>query len=189
MSELAIPLPEVTESPKRFRLSTDDRWWRENRALFRDPETSLASPFRLELDGYRLGRRLFFRGPVEGTLELPCGRCLDPYLHQISDRVELLLEPIQNPEGRDKAPPEGGIELDPEDLEIGRYAGDELDFGVVLREILLFNWPMQPRCADDCQGLCSSCGANRNRETCRCSEHAKLGPFAALGELLGRRRE
>ncbi len=187
MSELTISIPEITESPKRFPLSTDDRWWSENRALFRDPETSQAGPILLDLDVYRLGRRLFFRGPVEGTLEIPCGRCLEPYPHRISDRVELLLEPIQSSEAQ--GPPEGGIELDPEDLEIGRYAGDELDFGVVLREILLFNWPMQPRCTDDCQGLCSSCGANRNRETCRCSEDAKPRPFAALGELFGRRRE
>ena len=188
MSELTIPVPEVSESPKRFSLSTDDRWWAENRAVFPDPETSLARPFTLELDGYCLGRRMFFRGPVEGTLELPCGRCLEPYAHPFSDRVELLLEPITNHEDLAEGPPEGGIALDPEDLEIGRYAGDELDFGVVLREILLFNWPMQPRCAEDCQGLCSSCGANRNRETCRCSDDGKLRPFAALGELLGRRR-
>lgn len=187
MSELTIPIPEITESPKRFALSTDDRWWGENRALFRDPETSQAGPILLDLDVYRLGRRLFFRGPVEGTLEIPCGRCLEPYPHRISDRVELLLEPIQSSEAQ--GPPEGGIELDPEDLEIGRYAGDELDFGVVLREILLFNWPMQPRCADDCRGLCSSCGMNRNREACRCSEDAVQRPFAALGQLLGRRRE
>jgi uncharacterized protein len=27
---------------------------------------------------------------------------------------------------------------------------------------------MKPVCREDCRGLCPSCGANRNRETCSC---------------------
>ncbi len=50
MSELTIPIPEITESPKRFALSTDDRWWSENRALFRDPGTLLTAPILLDSD-------------------------------------------------------------------------------------------------------------------------------------------
>ncbi len=183
MSELTIQLLEVGESPRRFRLETDAAWWLENRGLFRDPESELAEPFVLDLEGYRLGRRLFFRGDVRGRVELRCGRCVEPYCHELADRLELLLEPLANPEALPEGPPEGGIELDPEDLEIARYAGDELDFGVVLREILLFNWPMQPRCAESCLGLCPSCGANRNQEPCQCESAARSRPFAALGEL------
>ena len=184
MSELILAVLEVRESPRRFRLASDAGWWEANRTLFRDPGSRLLRPFVLDLQGYRLGPRLLFRGEVEGTIELPCGRCVEPYAHSIEDQVELLLEPLRNPEARAEGPPAGGIELDPEDLEIGRYAGEELDFGVLLREILQFNWPMQPRCAEGCLGLCPSCGANRNRETCRCESGAGARPFAALGELL-----
>lgn len=182
-SGLRLSLACLTETPQRFQLISSRAWWEEHRPLFRDPESRLLEPFALDLEGYRLGNRLLFRGELCGVAELPCGRCLEPYAHAIRDRVELLLEPLPNPELLPEGAPEGGIELDPEDLEIGRYAGDELDFGVLLREMLLFDWPMQPRCAESCLGLCPSCGANRNFETCSCQGAQASGPFAALGEL------
>lgn len=184
MAELVIAVPEVQETPRAFRLEAGPAWWREARGILRDPETELVRPLVLDLQGYSLGRRLFFRGDLRGAVELPCGRCLEPYVHELAERLELLLEPL--PPGAE--PPEGGIELDPEELEIARYSGEELDFGVVLRELLLFTWPMQPRCAEGCLGLCPSCGANRNREACACAGDAKTRPFAGLGELLDRKR-
>jgi uncharacterized protein len=185
MAELTIALLEVGEARRRFRLEAGPSWWQDNRGILRDPESGLARPLLLELEGYRLGERLFFRGTLSGAVELACGRCLEPYVYELSERIELLLEPLP----RSSEPPEGGIELDPEDLEIARYRGDELDFGVVLRELLLFNWPVQPRCAEGCLGLCPSCGANRNLEPCRCAGDVKTRPFAGLGAMLeGKRR-
>jgi uncharacterized protein len=32
--------------------------------------------------------------------------------------------------------------------------------------------PMVILCADDCRGLCPVCGANRNRDACRCQSAA-----------------
>ncbi len=188
MSELTIQVLEVRESPRGFRLQSDAAWWRENRGALRDPEAVLLEPFVMDLEGYSLGRRLFFRGPVSGTVELACGRCLEPYSHGLSDRIELLLEPLPRLLPGSPDLPKGGIALDPEDLEVARYSGDELDFGVVLRELLLFIWPMQPRCAESCLGLCPSCGANRNREPCRCAVDDEPRPFADLGELLEQRK-
>lgn len=184
MSDLLVQVAKVRERARPFRLEASEAWWGQHRELFRDPESGLLDPFVLDLEGYCLGQRLFFRGDVAGTVELPCGRCVEPYPHRFADRVELLLEPLPTTDAALDGLPEGGIRLDPEDLEIGRYAGDELDFGVVLREVLLFNWPMQPRCEEGCLGLCPSCGANRNRESCECEGASQNRPFAALGELL-----
>jgi uncharacterized protein len=30
--------------------------------------------------------------------------------------------------------------------------------------------PTRPLCAEDCRGLCDSCGANLNREACDCAD-------------------
>ncbi len=84
---------------------------------------------------------------------------------------------------------EPGIDLDPEDLEIGRYSGEELDFEPVLRDLLLLSWPMAPRCAEDCPGLCPVCGENRSRRACQCDAEQANKPFAALGKLLGQSRD
>jgi uncharacterized protein len=188
MSELTIQVLDVREKPRRFRLESDLEWWLENRAALRDPDATLLEPFVMDLEAYSLGKRLFFRGPVSGRVELPCGRCLEPYAHSLSDRIELLLEPLADSQLRADGFPKGGIALDPDDLEIARYAGDELDFGVVLLELLLFSWPMQPRCAEACLGLCPSCGANRNREPCRCAVVDGDRPFRALDQLLEQRK-
>lgn len=187
MSPLQLSVLEIEKRPRRFRLSTDDRWWDEHRAEFRDAESRQTRPFVLDLEAYRLGKRLLFRGRLSGAIELPCGRCLDPYEHALEEPLELLLEPMSNPDTRAEGTPEGGIEFDAEELELGRYAGDELDFGVVLREILLFDWPLQPLCRDDCAGLCESCGVNLNSEAC-CCERTGARPFAALGQMLERAR-
>ncbi len=93
----------------------------------------------------------------------------------------MLLEPFPEAEGVR----EPGIEVDAEDLEIGRYAGEELDFQPVLRDLLLLSWPIAPCCSETCRGLCPSCGTNLNDRTCQCGPKEGNKPFAGLGELLG----
>ncbi len=183
MSALAIRVADVTEGPRRFPLEADAAWWQESRGGFHDPDSRVLQPFAVDLEAYRLGRRLVFRGEVTGEVELCCGRCAELYAHAFRERLELLLEPL--PPSED--PPRGGIELDPDDLELGRYAGEELDFGAVFREILAFAWPMQPRCTESCRGLCPVCGVDRNQESCRCEASKTSRPFAGLARLLGGR--
>jgi len=187
MAELMVHCEAIKETPRRFRLEAGSDWWSEVRALFRDPDAQLAAPLVADFEAYRLGARLLFRGKLEGELSLRCSRCGEPVALHVSEPLELLLEPAQNP----AQVPEGGIELDPEDLELGRYAGEELDFGPVVLEILSLAWPMQPLCSEACTGLCPSCGAVRSRQACRCEVRQGSRPFAGLGQLLeeSRRRK
>jgi uncharacterized protein len=148
--------------------------------MIREPAVELRTPFALDLRGYRLGRRLLFRGEAIGAVELACGRCAEPYTHEFREPVELLLEPA--PGSQELG--EGGIELDPDEPGVGRYSGEELDFTPVLLETLALEWPMQPRCTDNCRGLCSVCGINRNLTACSCDVEKGSRPLAALGQLL-----
>jgi uncharacterized protein len=187
MAELSVHCEAIKETPRNFRLEAGAGWWATIRELFRDPDAQLATPLAADFEAYRLGARLLFRGRVSGELNLRCSRCGEPVQLTVSEPLELLLEPAQNP----AQIPEGGIELDPEDLELGRYAGEELDFGPVVLEILSLAWPMQPLCSESCPGLCPMCGAVRSRQACTC-EMPKAGrPFAGLGQLLeeSRRRK
>lgn len=187
MSGLAIRLESIVESPRPFRLESDAAWWDGVREAFgvRPGEAALVTPFVAELEAYRLGQRLLFRGTVTGTVRFACSRCAEPLETRFSEPLELLLEPAQNP----ALVPEGGIALDAEDFELGRYAGDELDFGPVIQEILALAWPMQPLCAEDCKGLCPVCGAVRSRQTCTCETRQTNRPFAELGRLLEESRK
>jgi uncharacterized protein len=177
---LCLEVDEIKETPREFRLEADHAWWDRIRELFQEPDVELERPFVVSFRAHRIGMRLLFQGEIRGVVDLLCGRCLEPYACEFREPLQLLLEPVMP--GQD--PPEGGVELDPEDLEVGRYSGDVLDFDPVVREVLALAWPVQPRCSEECRGLCPACGCNRNRQTCTCTDDASSRPFADLDERL-----
>jgi len=179
-SEFWIQLASVTETPGPFRIETTVQWWERANLLSAEPRLRLLEPFVLNLEGYRLGRRLLFRGELGGRLELECASCTELFAYAHRHPVELLLEPL--PAGAEV--PEYGLELDPEEDALARYAGESVSMEPVLVEALLLSWPMHARCAETCRGLCPSCGRNLNREACGCGSQAKPGPFDRLASLL-----
>lgn len=185
MDELVIRVESVEEAPRRILLETSQDWWARVRGFFREPSTRAPTPFRVDLEAYRLGERLLFRGGLAGTVELACSRCAEPYVHPFEEALELLLEPATDA----SSIPLAGIELDAQDLGLGRYAGDELNFEPVVLEILALVWPMQPLCRDECAGLCQACGRNLNTESCACRAEPVDRPFAELAKLLDSTRE
>jgi uncharacterized protein len=187
MSAWVVPIEQVKETPRRFELEADAAWWEDAHEGLKEPTARMHRAFRLEVDGHRLGRRLLFRGDLRGSVDLACSRCLETYEEAFDESFQLLLEPAPDAASL----PEAGIELDPDDPEVGRYAGDELDFGPAVLEILALAWPMQPRCGEGCRGLCPTCGTNWNVEPCSCVEASVSRPFAGLKSLLeqARRRD
>jgi uncharacterized protein len=55
------------------------------------------------------------------------------------------------------------------DEEAYPLSGDELDLEPLARDAVLLELPLAPLCTEDCQGLCPTCGANRNTDPCDCS--------------------
>ncbi|AKQ65205.1 hypothetical protein A176_002117 [Myxococcus hansupus] len=60
----------------------------------------------------------------------------------------------------------GSFQLDDVDQEV--FDGKSIDLDPIVREQLLLALPMNAVCREDCKGLCSQCGANRNEATCAC---------------------
>ena len=54
---------------------------------------------------------------------------------------------------------------------------------LVVSDILL-SLPTKIICKEDCEGLCPSCGINRNVDTCECQKKQVDPRLAKLGELL-----
>ncbi len=63
--------------------------------------------------------------------------------------------------------------------------GEQLDLEPMVREVLLLDAPGSPLCRDDCAGLCPTCGIDRNRSDCSCSEAPADPRWAALDQLRG----
>jgi len=52
-----------------------------------------------------------------------------------------------------------------------------------VREDILLALPMVVLCSADCRGLCPGCGANLNREKCKCRRPPKANVWDALDDL------
>lgn len=97
---------------------------------------------------------------VAGTVvaEAVCSRCAEPFL------VKLPFEVTE--EFRDEPGP------DDELLEYRRFTGDKIVLDEMVSDAAGVSFPIALLCRPDCQGLCSTCGANRNTTMCDCAPPA-----------------
>lgn len=147
-----------------------------------EQEIRFETPFTGEAEIWNTGDRLLVRAELSGEVKLVCSRCLTLYTEPIDlSFEEEFVETAKVDEGRS--------EEDAED-ESGRtvsfYSGDEIDLTESLRENILLELPMKPLCSDDCEGLCSTCGANLNEGACKCQggEEVVDPRLAVLKDLL-----
>jgi uncharacterized protein len=98
----------------------------------------------LQLEGVAEG--VLVTATVTGPLAGECARCLEPFTSAIKVRFqELYLR-------------DGGVE-DPDDADSYRLgASGLLDLEPALRDAVVLELPLSPRCEDGCQGLCVECG-------------------------------
>ena len=145
---------------------------------FRSREFRQVAPLQVELTAELEGREIHLVGRFSTRLGLNCARCLQALERKISANLDLLYRPVNSIGGNE-------IELAPEDIEIGFYAGQGLFLADVLAEQIHLALPMKMLCQEACRGLCSGCGASLNRERCRCGPRAvdpRLAPLAAWAE-------
>ena len=128
-----------------------------------DDEYQIAEPIGLHLDIAKTGERFRLTGRVQTVLELPCSRCLDPFLWPIDASFDLVYHPQSVNAG------EGELEVEEEDLSSAFYEDDQIDLGQLMREQFYLALPMKPLCGEECRGLCPMCGTNLNRGSCECN--------------------
>jgi uncharacterized protein len=116
-------------------------------------------------------------GGVHTTLELPCSRCLEPFIWPIDASFDLRYQPHTHNTG------EGEREIEEDDLTTAFYENETIDLGQLMREQFYLTLPMKPLCADDCRGLCVHCGANLNKDTCGCTREWEDPRLAVLKTL------
>jgi uncharacterized protein len=112
-----------------------------------EPGMRPASPLRYELKAYMAGPELIVRGRLRVSASFACSRCGDAFPLEIEEPAFLCAREVP-----DKNTP---VDLTPE-----------------MRESIILRFPDYPICRADCRGLCTRCGANRNRERCDCGPDA-----------------
>ncbi|WP_030808500.1 YceD family protein [Streptomyces sp. NRRL F-2799] len=115
------------------------------------------APLELELRLESVMEGVLVTGTARASAKGECVRCLEPVgLELEADFQEMFSYPDADDRGRVIAEPGD----DAEDDEDRQYIEDGLiDLEPLLRDAVVLALPMQPVCQDDCQGLCSECGA------------------------------
>jgi uncharacterized protein len=175
-----------------------------------DDEFSVLGPVTFKGTLARSGDRFQLKGRVTAALQLSCGRCLTPFPLPVNTTVDLLYIPERQPvtavkadpakgsvkdaaKGSAKGPkasaPEEEVELQDEDLDTAYYRDHVLDLADMLREQFYLALPMRPLCRLDCQGLCPTCGIDRNVDSCQCKTEWVDPRLSVLKALVTRKTD
>ncbi|MDO4267798.1 MAG: DUF177 domain-containing protein [Eubacteriales bacterium] len=123
-------------------------------------------------------RKLLLEGSAEVTLQMPCGRCLEPvdvpFPLDISEELDLSKTEEERAEDLDEQPYVSGYTLD-----VDRLLSNEL----------LLNLPMKVLCREDCKGICNRCGANLNHGTCSCDQSSPDPRMSVIQDLFQKFKE
>jgi len=132
---------------------------------------------RLEL--HKSGAEVQISGWVRGKMNLSCDRCLASFAFPVDASFFYLLKPSK--EFHREIEPDHEVTGD--EIHVYWYEDGLIRAEELFREQILLQLPMRVLCREDCRGLCAGCGADLNREECRCQEVVNHGPFSALAGL------
>jgi uncharacterized protein len=171
---MIIRLKEM-QGPRQFDLRFELNWWRSGDSNAQ--VLGLDGPLDVHLTFSREGGHHVVEGGLSGRIQVRCDRCLEAYSHGVQSEFRLLLSsPLPESVGSE-------IALSEEDMSVEFLADDEVDIDHLVREQIYLTLPIKFLCREGCQGLCPVCGANLNREACRCREKRGHPAFLKLKEL------
>ncbi len=169
------PRHEVTESPLILRAGVLQRYL-SSREIYRaetflsdvsvvdtriDPKEPIV--FRGTLAPIHNG--VLVAGALSATWVADCRRCNTEVRHEIHwDFSELFA-------------------TEPTEGESYPLGDESIDLQAMVRDQAILQLPLAPVCRDECAGICSSCGADRNSESCSCGDGATDPRWDVLNDL------
>lgn len=116
-------------------------------------------------------------GRVHALVSTECSRCLEAFDMPLDGEIEAF---YVGPEHADEMPEEQQVEPIRE---------GKIDLAPAIMTALAVEAPFAPIHAEDCKGICPTCGANRNVEECGCPEPEEESPFSVLKGLFPEPKE
>ncbi len=112
----------------------------------------------------KVAKQIILEGTIDTRYQKACDRCLAEIHREAEIPLELFYRTtVAGERSRGDDEEEGDIRvIDPDQESI------VLDEEV--RQTILLAIPLKMLCQDSCKGICPTCGADLNRETCRCQE-------------------
>jgi uncharacterized metal-binding protein YceD (DUF177 family) len=149
-----------------------------------DPPTEFHANGAAHLSGRatKMGRKVLVQAKFTVPLTGQCRRCLRTV--GLEEPVDLTRTWVPQPTAattpakRHEEESEGSF--DPALADEETYAGKEIDLSPAVREQILLQIPAPPLCAEDCKGLCPSCGKDLNEGECGCDRTVMDPRWTAL---------
>ena len=150
-------------------------------ADFGREELSAVGPVTIEARAARRegGGGYDVEGAVRFTSWIYCSRCLEAYSIANDSAFHVLFRP--RPAGSEE---KEEVEITDEgELDVEFYSERAIPLRDLAIEQVQLSIPMKPLCDENCLGLCTTCGANRNREQCGCGEPVTDARWGALQDI------
>ncbi len=171
---MQIEVASLADSGKDF-----DHEYQPGELSLEDDHLQLIVPLpRIQGRIRRDGRRVKVTGKINGHLQLECDRCLKPLDSTVMAKFSREYVTTADYQAQH------AVELSEDDLNLSVFDGAVIDVDSLIREELLLAAPDQVLCQQNCQGICPTCGVDRNVTACDC-ETAEVDPrWAGLKELV-----
>jgi uncharacterized protein len=126
------------------------------------------------------GREVRLKGKLTARAEVDCDRCLKQVSLPVETEFDVTYVPAEDYRSNEAA------ELQEEDLGLSVFDGEAIDVDELVREQLLLALPARALCGEECKGLCPTCGADRNTNSCDCHSQEIDPRWAGLKAVTGK---
>jgi uncharacterized protein len=127
----------------------------------------------------RSGHEVRLRGKISASAEVDCDRCLKTVALPVETKFDVTYVPTEDYKRSEAA------ELQEEDLSLSVFDGETIDLDELVREQVLLALPSRALCGEECKGLCPTCGADRNANSCDCQSKEVDPRWAGLKAVMG----
>lgn len=110
-------------------------------------------------------------GMVHAVVSTECSRCLETFEMPLDAEVEAFYVGAAH-----------ASEM-PEEQQVEPIHEGRIDLAPPIMAALVVEAPFAPVHAEDCKGICPTCGTNRNVAECGCTPEPKPSPFEKLKDL------
>ena len=163
-------LKEPVGSTRQFRIDSQES--------IDDGSTHILPQGQIHL--LRTDRGILVCANLEASTAMTCSRCLITFHQNLSMGLEEEFFPtVDVASGQSVHAPEDAepsTTIDPHHM---------LDLTEAARQYCLTSQPMKPLCQPECQGICQTCGSNRNTSSCACDAPPADLRWGPLTRLLG----
>ena len=139
-----------------------------------DERVKLTHPVQVKGSVKRTGNEVFVNGHLETRAQLECDRCLKPVELPVS--ADFALEYITGADYESSS----AAALSEDEMSVSVFDGESIDVDEIVKEQILLAVPARTLCREDCKGICSECGMDRNAGDCNCAPNEVDPRWAAL---------